>query len=316
MNDRINNNDSSSSGAGGATGATATPPASSTGRERAEFRHTERLRVRWAEVDLQKIVFNGHYLLYFDTAVAGYWRALALPYADMLAQLQGDLFVKKATVDYHASARYDDLLDVGIRLARLGNSSMLLQAAVWRGDALLVTGELVYVFADPLTQTSRPLPQPLRDTLQAFEAGEPMVQVAVGDWAALGAQASAIRHSVFVEEQQIPAALEWDAGDAQCLHALARNRLGLPLATGRLLQAAPGVARIGRMAVLPALRGSGVGRAVLDALIDAARQRGDREVQLHAQTSAAPFYLRAGFSPRGAVFEEAGIAHIEMVREL
>jgi YbgC/YbaW family acyl-CoA thioester hydrolase len=283
---------------------------------RSAFRHTERLRVRWAEVDVQKIVFNGHYLMYFDTAVSGYWRAMALPYADTMAQLQGDLFVKKATVDYHASAHCDDLLDVGIRLARLGNSSMLLQAAVWRGDALLVSGELVYVFADPATQTSRPLPQPLRDTLQAFEAGADMLQLTLGDWATLGSEAGAIRHTVFVEEQQIPAALEWDAGDAQCLHALARNRLGLALATGRLLQAAPGVARIGRMAVLPALRGSGVGRAVLDALVAAARQRGDHEVQLHAQASAAAFYQRAGFQVRGEAFEEAGIAHIEMVRAL
>ena len=60
--------------------------------KRAEFRHFDRLRVRWVEVDMQKIVFNGHYLMYFDTAVAGYWRALALPYHDTMQQLQGDLF--------------------------------------------------------------------------------------------------------------------------------------------------------------------------------------------------------------------------------
>jgi len=64
------------------------------------------------------------------------------------------------------------------------------------------------------------------------------------------------------------------------------------------------------------MRSSGVGRQVLDALIDAARSRGVREVVLHAQTSAQNFYLRAGFAPHGAVFEEAGIAHIEMRRTL
>ena len=94
------------------------------------------------------------------------------------------------------------------------------------------------------------------------------------------------------------------------------NRLGRPLATGRLLQHVPGVAKIGRMAVDQAVRGGGVGRAVLDALMQAARSRGDREVLLHAQTSAAPFYAKAGFVPRGEEFEEAGIPHLEMVRAL
>jgi predicted GNAT family N-acyltransferase len=83
-----------------------------------------------------------------------------------------------------------------------------------------------------------------------------------------------------------------------------------------LLQHVPGVAKIGRMAVIQSVRGSGVGRAVLEALMKAARARGDHEVLLHAQTSAAPFYARSGFTPRGAEFEEAGIPHIEMVRAL
>jgi YbgC/YbaW family acyl-CoA thioester hydrolase len=283
---------------------------------RTDFRHLERLRVRWAEVDMQKIVFNGHYLMYFDTAVAGYWRAMALPYADTMAALDGDLYVKKATLEYHASARYDELVDVGVRLQKLGNSSMVLGCAAFRGDELLVSGELVYVFANPATQTSKPVPEPLRAVLQAFEAGEPMLTVSVGDWAALGAEAAPIRRAVFVEEQKIPAELEWDAGDAECTHAVARNRLGLALATGRLLQPAPGVAKIGRMAVLASQRGSGIGRLVLDALVDAAEERGDHEVLLHAQASAAPFYRRAGFDVRGEPFDEAGIRHIEMVRAL
>ena len=141
---------------------------------RSTFRHFERLRVRWAEVDLQQIVFNGHYLMYFDTAISGWWRAMALPYAPTMAALQGDFFVKKSSLEYHASARLDDLIDVGVRLARFGNSSMLLECAVFRGDALLVSGELVYVFADPATQTSRPIPQAFRDVVGAFEAGEPI----------------------------------------------------------------------------------------------------------------------------------------------
>ena len=88
------------------------------------------------------------------------------------------------------------------------------------------------------------------------------------------------------------------------------------MATGRLLQPEPGVAKIGRMAVHKVLRGSGVGRQLLEALLAVAAARGDQDVVLHAQRSAEDFYLRLGFKPRGAVFEEAGIAHIEMSRPL
>ncbi len=284
--------------------------------KRTDFRFLDRLRVRWAEIDAQKIVFNGHYLMYFDTAVAGYWRALAMPYAQTMDYLGGDLFVRKATVEYEGSARYDDVLDVGIRCGRIGNSSMVFQAAAFRQDELLVSGELVYVFADPIAQTAKPIPQELRGVLEAFEAGRAMVDVQVGAWSELGRDAQSIRTAVFVEEQKIPAEMEWDEADAACVHAVAYNRFGVPLATGRLLEHVPGVAKIGRMAVVQAMRGSRIGRAVLDALMKAARSRGDREVVLHAQLSAAPFYARAGFSERGTVFEEAGIPHIEMVRGL
>ncbi len=283
---------------------------------RQDFRFFHRLRVRWAEVDMQKIVFNAHYLMYFDTAVADYWRALAMPYEEAMRLLGGDLYVKKATVEFHASARMDDRLDVALRCGRIGNSSILFTGAIFRGDELLITCELVYVFADPATQTSRPVPAPLRDLLAGYEAGEPVVQLRTGTWAELGADAQRIRTEVFVQEQRIPADLEWDEADHTAVHAVACNRLGQAVATGRLLQHAPGVARIGRMAVDRALRGSGVGRQVLQALLAAAQARGDRQAVLHAQRSAAGFYLGLGFQPQGEEFEEAGIPHIEMARAL
>lgn len=283
---------------------------------RHDFRFVERLRVRWAEVDMQQIVFNGHYLLYADTAVAGYWRALALPYQEAMQLLGGDIFVRKATLEYHAPAAYDDLLEIGVRCGRIGNSSMAFELGVFRADELLVSGELLYVFADPVARQARPVPPELRSVMLGFEAGEAMVDVRVGTWDMLGREAQTIRAEVFVAEQKIPAEMEWDAADAECIHAVAYNRLGMPVATGRLLEHVPGVAKIGRMAVRRALRGSRVGRAVLEALMQAARERGEREVILHAQMSAEPFYRRAGFSQRGPVFEEAGIAHVEMVRGL
>jgi YbgC/YbaW family acyl-CoA thioester hydrolase len=281
---------------------------------RSHFRFLERLRVRWSEVDLQKIVFNGHYLMYFDTAVTGYWRALALPYHETMAALQGDLYVRKATLEYEASARYDDQLDVGIRCARIGNSSMVFEAAAFRGDRRLVHGELVYVFADPATQTSRPVPQALRDWLLGFEAGAAVLTVQTGDWATLGGAARGLRQAVFADELGAPAAVVEDAADATALHAVAFNRAGLPLATGRLVAPARGVGQIGRMATFAALRGSGVGKAVLAALAAASRARGDAALLLHAAPSAVPFYARAGFTPSGAVHTEAGVEHIEMRR--
>lgn len=283
---------------------------------RSDFRFAERLRVRWAEIDAQQIVFNGHYLAYFDTAVGGYWRALALPYADTMKSLHGDLFVRKATLEYLGSARYDELLDIGVSCQRIGSSSMTVRCAVFRGDELLVHGELVYVFADPKTQRPQPIPVALRAVLEGFEAGGPVVEVKVGSWAELGAQARTIRQAVFIDEQKIPAEMEWDAADQDCLHAVAFNRLGVPLATGRLLEHVPGTAKIGRMAVVRAMRGGRIGREVLDALMRAGRSRGYGEAVLHAQLSAASFYARAGFVQRGAVFDEAGIGHVEMLRSL
>ena len=284
--------------------------------KRPDFRFFHRLRVRWAEVDMQKIVFNAHYLMYVDTAVADYWRALALPYEEAMHLLGGDLYVKKATVEFNASARMDDRLDIGLKCGRIGNSSMAFSAAIFRGDELLITCELIYVFADPVSQTSRPVPALLRQILTGYEAGESMVRLQTGGWDDLARDARRIRTQVFVQEQRIPQALEWDDADAAALHAVAYNRLGQPIATGRLLQPSPGVAKIGRMAVHQVLRGCGIGRQVLHALLEAARARGDREAVLHAQCSAEAFYREAGFAPRGPVFDEAGIPHVEMARAL
>ena len=284
--------------------------------KRQDFRFADRLRVRWAEIDAQHIVFNVHYLAYFDTAVGGFWRALALPYADTMKSLGGDLFVRKATLEYLGSARYDDQLEIGVRCERVGTSSMTVVCAVFRGDDLLVHGELIYVFADPLTQTPKPIPQALREIFDGFEQGAAVVEVRRGDWASLGEPAHAIRQAVFVDEQKIPAEMEWDEADETCLHAVAFNRFGVPLATGRLLEHVPGVAKIGRMAVVRAMRGGGIGREVLDALMRAGKAQGYGEVLLHAQLSAAGFYARAGFVQRGAVFDEAGIGHVEMVKAL
>ncbi len=284
--------------------------------KREDLRFFHRLRVRWAEVDMQKIVFNAHYLMYLDTAMADYWRALALPYEEAMHELGGDLYVKKASIEYHGSARYDDVLDVGLKCVRVGNSSIEFFGAIYRGEDLLISGQLIYVYADPATQTSRTVPQALRDTLLGYEAGEAVVQLRTGSWAQLQDDAMRVRIEVFVDEQRIPLDMERDPADEASLHLVAYNRVGQAVATGRLLPAQSGTARIGRMAVKRVLRRAQLGSDVLQALMEAARARGDRQVLVHAQRVAEGFYARSGFVPQGEGFEEAGLPHIEMVRSL
>ena len=284
-----------------------------------DFRFHHPLRVRWGEVDVQQIVFNPHYLMYFDVAVGDYWRALAMPYAAAMRLLDGDIFLRKTTVEFNASAQMEDRLDVALRCDRIGSSSMTFVGAIFRDHQLLVTGELVYVFADPVAKTSRPVPAPLRALMEGYEAGEPVTEVRTGDWAALGEGARAVREAVFVQEQGIAREDEWDEADHTAVHALVTNRLGMPVATGRLLvEGAPGsgTARIGRMAVDRTLRSSGVGRQVVQALEQAARARGDTRVVLGAQRSAEGFYARLGYAPYGEPYEEVGIPHVGMARAL
>lgn len=283
---------------------------------RSDFRFLHPLRVRWVEVDLQKIVFNGHYLMYLDTAMADYWRALALPYQDTMHALGGDLFVVKSGLEYKASAEYDDLLQVGLRCARIGTSSILFEAGIFRGTQLLVKGELVYVYADPHSKTSMPVPQVLRDTMLGYEQGQAMTELQLGTWAELKALASPLRTEVFVAEQGVPQEMEWDEKDDHCVHGVLCNRMGLPVATGRLLPSHNGVAKIGRMAVLRQMRGQAFGAQVLGGLMNAARARGDKEVLLHAQCTAEKFYQRQGFVSQGEVYQEAGMDHVNMVKAL
>ncbi|MGK5015260.1 MULTISPECIES: GNAT family N-acetyltransferase [unclassified Janthinobacterium] len=132
--------------------------------------------------------------------------------------------------------------------------------------------------------------------------------IRLGDWATLGLDATAIRFEVFVDEQKVPAEIELDDMDAVCLHAVAYDGSGNAIGTGRLLPDG----HIGRMAVRQPGRGTGVGGAILSLLMQKARERGDAAVVLNAQTVAAPFYARHGFVQQGEVFEEAGIAHVEM----
>lgn len=132
---------------------------------RNDFHFFHRLRVRWAEVDLQRVVFNGNYLHYFDVAFTEFWRSTGLP--DPLAQQAAgaELFVRKASIEYHGSAGFDDLLDIGVRCDKLGRSSMTIKLAIFRGDEHLIDGELIYVYADAKEKKSVEIPERWRRIL-------------------------------------------------------------------------------------------------------------------------------------------------------
>jgi acyl-CoA thioester hydrolase len=140
---------------------------------KADFVCAPTLRVRWAEVDMQKIVFNAHYLTYIDTAIAEYWREIGLPYPEGYVERYGsDIFLRKATVEYLGPARYDDELTVCCRVAKLGRSSMTFQFEIYRTAEMLISAELVYVNADSAMKAV-PLPEDVRERVRKYERVAP-----------------------------------------------------------------------------------------------------------------------------------------------
>jgi YbgC/YbaW family acyl-CoA thioester hydrolase len=146
---------------------------------RTDYRCAHRLRVRWAEVDMQKVVFNGHYLTYIDTAVAEYWREIGLAYPEgYVDRYANDLYLRKATVEYLGPARYDDSLSVHCRVGRLGKSSMHYLFEIWRDAPApsgepLITADLVYVNVAVASMKPAPIPEEVRDRVRAYERTPP-----------------------------------------------------------------------------------------------------------------------------------------------
>lgn len=143
----------------------------------ADYRLRVPLRVRWAETDMQGVVFNAHYLTYCDVAVTEYWRAIGLRYPQELLDSGSDTFVRKATVEYFAAAQYDDELYICARTAQLGRSSLRFALELFRQNELehaLIAAELVYVNADPKARKSVPWSDRVRDLIRRFETVAPL----------------------------------------------------------------------------------------------------------------------------------------------
>jgi predicted GNAT family N-acyltransferase len=137
-------------------------------------------------------------------------------------------------------------------------------------------------------------------------------RVLTGNWQQCNQHAKPIRHQVFVLEQKVPPELELDDHDATAVHALVYATGGEAVGTGRLLPDG----HIGRVAVLQAWRGQGVGAMIMRALVEHARQQGYPQLELSAQCHARSFYENLGFQAFGDTYQEAGIEHIAMKQVL
>lgn len=139
----------------------------------------------------------------------------------------------------------------------------------------------------------------------------PDVSIELAAWRLDEGAIARVRRAVFIEEQAVPEALEWEDVDPECDWVVARHGREV-VGVARLTPDG----RVGRMAVLPAWRARGVGSRLLQAVLERARARGIERVTLNAQVQAVPFYARAGFRAEGPVFPDAGIPHRMMLFDL
>ncbi|MCR9145111.1 MAG: acyl-CoA thioesterase [bacterium] len=116
-----------------------------------DFKFFETLRVRYAEVDPQGIVFNAHYLTYLDVAITEYFRArTGQSYNDLVIAHGIDFHVQQSLVDYHSSARFDDVLQIGVRGSYRG-ARIVWQLAIFRGSELVCSARLTYAGVESST---------------------------------------------------------------------------------------------------------------------------------------------------------------------
>jgi acyl-CoA thioester hydrolase len=148
---------------------------------RADFSFFHTLRVRWSEVDMQKVVFNGNYFNYFDVAVFESWRAMVnlgvksqgTGLKTQFEQWVHNIYAVKTSAEYHAPAHWDDELQIGVRVAKFGRSSMRTVTEIHRADDHLITGELIYVYKDPVLNASAPWPDAFKQMVAGFEKVRP-----------------------------------------------------------------------------------------------------------------------------------------------
>ena len=138
---------------------------------REEFWFHFPFRVRYSEVDAQAVVFNAHYLTYFYTAITEYFRALGYDYLGEVARTGIDFHTVKSVVEYKAPIRFDEDIEVCVRVARIGRSSINLALAIFAkgSDDLRATGEIIWVATDQTTHQSVAVTEDLRALVASRE---------------------------------------------------------------------------------------------------------------------------------------------------
>ena len=127
------------------------------------------LRVRYHECDAQGIVFNAHHFAFFDITLTELWREAFGSY-DAMVESGTDVVVADAQATFHASPRFDDLLDIEMTIEKLGNTSMVTRFDEKRDGTLLVTGRMVHVFVTPGPNTKQQIPDDVRARLSGYVA--------------------------------------------------------------------------------------------------------------------------------------------------
>jgi acyl-CoA thioester hydrolase len=140
---------------------------------RDEFTFFHPLRVRWAEVDSQGIVFNPNYFVYADIAMTEYMRSAGFPYPSFLHELGSDLFAVRAEAEFVGSATYDDALELATRVDYIGRTSFRFRTCIFRGDELLATLHMTYVNAARDDKTPAPLPEVIVAKIIGYERSAP-----------------------------------------------------------------------------------------------------------------------------------------------
>jgi acyl-CoA thioester hydrolase len=128
---------------------------------------THRLRVRYSECDPQGVVFNAHYVTYFDIALTELWREAIGPYADMV-EAGADMVVAEARVRYLAPAGFDEVLEIAVVPTRLGTTGMTTTMRVARDGTVVAEGEMRHVFVEVATGAKRPIPDEVRRGLEPY----------------------------------------------------------------------------------------------------------------------------------------------------
>lgn len=137
---------------------------------KADFKFNHKLRVRFAETDMQGIVFNGNYLTYYDVAWTEYFRAMGLVWKDFV-ETGADTVLARTTIEFKSPARYDEVLEVYTRVSKIGNTSLTFDFEIYpEGDERLIgTSSSLYVCVDPDTLRPVRVPDLLRSRISKFE---------------------------------------------------------------------------------------------------------------------------------------------------